>query len=282
MGGKLDQRTNRSFELLSEGRRLIFSEVLSKHYFPPHQLPGRCKQHATALLDIHPYSTYEEGPCGLRLVWPGPISWADSIGDCAARCGAKSDTPALDDMSWLHIHRDPHASALSACIWYEPLAARSEAVLDACVRVMFPRDVAWLKYREAWLTSNRHLRERTTLVSYEELLRAPRQSLQKVGRSFLRVQLDENETDAMLSQLTPEALNRADGRYDMHDSWDCKSGARPAALARAIAAAGGQPSSCHRVKVQTHLGRPAVSNATRRWMDDILQSMRFSSLAPPG
>jgi len=215
----------------------------------------------------------------MPLVWPGKVDWATWIVRCAVRCGARTEKPTIN-VRWLHIHRDPRASARSACYWYEPLASQSAAVLDACVRIFFRRDVAWLKYREAWLAMNPSMKERTTLIAYDDAVQEPRAALRKVARSFLRVHLSESEASGMLAELTPEALRRAGGRYDMHDSWSCITGKRPPALARAIAAAGDQPSTCHREKVRTGTTTPVLSNTTVRWMETVLQNMRFSLLAP--
>lgn len=279
VGDRLNQRARRTFELLVSGRRLVFADVTSKHYFPPKQLPGRCPKHATAFKPYSNPNSYREGPCGLPLVWPGKVDWATSIARCAIRCGARVEKPTLN-VRWLHIYRDPRSSAQSACYWYEPLASRVPAVLDACVKIFFRRDVAWLKYREAWLAMNPFMKERTTLISYDDALQDPRAALRRVAHGFLRLHLPNSEMDSMLKELTPEALSRADGRYNMHDSWTCITGKRPPALARAIAMAGDQPSTCHREKVRIGTTLPKPSNKTIRWMETVLQSMRFSLLAP--
>lgn len=53
-----------------------------------------------------------------------------------------------------------------------------------CMRRRFALHASWLKYREVWLTMNPDLRQRTTLICYEWMLRKPVEELQKLASAL--------------------------------------------------------------------------------------------------
>lgn len=165
--------------------------VEDRHTFPPagYQTASDCSYPSSTRLSVAPCKLSVFTAPGQNASYQTPATDPGRVAQCAFRCNstraALSGGSQAIDQRFVMIYRDPRASARTQCSEAFPSSRRGNRTdMIRCMRRRFVLHASWLKYREVWLTMNPDLRERTTLICYEWMLRKPVEELQKLASAL--------------------------------------------------------------------------------------------------